>query len=737
MFLCEDLLALFFYCLSILQFYMYKFTVRGVVQGVGFRPYIYNACVKAGLKGYAQNIGDGVIVEVSDKEKFIEILKNVPPLARVDSFEIKETKGKFTNFVIKQSKGSGFAEVPPDLFLCSDCLSELKDSGNRRHNYFFTTCTNCGPRFSMTKKSPYDRKTTSMKEFKMCSECETEYTDPKNRRYHAQTIACHNCGPKLSFYKKGNLVTGKTQNELIEFTAQLIQRGEIVAIKGVGGFHLACGISSKATKKLRVITGRPNKPFAVMCRDLKMVKSIGEPGKKQMQLLESTARPIVLVKKTNPLTGVTELDTVGVMLPYTALHFLIFDYLSEPIVMTSSNFSDEPISTKREQQITDYVLDHNRVIENAVDDSVMSVVAGKQFFLRRSRGFVPRSIPINAGSRQVLALGAEMNNSFCVYKDGKAILSQFLGDTSNEAAFAHYIKTLNKFLEFTKTKPDVVLADLHPEYNTSRFAESIASRYGAELKRVQHHAAHGFSVAAENNLNEFSAIVCDGLGFGADGTLWGGEVFDESKRIGHLEEQFQLGGDSAAIFPGKMLFSVLRKFLSFKETRELVQNFKENELSVLEKQLSEQFNCIETTSCGRILDSASVLLGFCQERTYDGRPAMLLEANSSTPLELKPVVEKNILKTTPLFEFLVANLDKDKRKLAATVQQYLAEGLYSIAEKTKKQAVFSGGCAYNKIMSEFLIGKGVLVNEKVPSGDGGISFGQLAFHSADSRNNIA
>jgi len=715
---------------------MFRFSIKGVVQGVGFRPYIYNACVKVGLKGFVQNIGDGVIAEVSDREKFIEILEHVPPLARIDSFEVKETKGKYTNFVIKQSKGKGFAELPPDLFLCKDCLRELRDPENRRKGYFFITCTNCGPRFSISKKSPYDRHTTTMKDFEMCEACSKEYMDPANRRYHAQTIACNSCGPKLALFEKGKRING-TQKKLIRKTAELIKQGEIVAVKGIGGFHLACNLVESSVRKLRGITGRPNKPYAVMCRDLEMLESIGTPTKREQELLESVERPIVLVKKKCELAGITELDTVGAMLPYTALHYLLFDYLNEPIVMTSSNFSDEPISTKREQQLPDFVLNHNRKIENPVDDSVVKVVSGTKLFLRRSRGFVPKSIPIKAGKKHVLALGAEMNSSFCVYKDGKAILSQFLGNTAKDEAFAHYIKTLNKFLEFTKVLPDVVLCDLHPDYNTSNFAEVIAKKYDAKLFRVQHHTAHAFSVAAEHSLNDFTAIVCDGLGYGSDGSLWGGEVFNGSERIARLESHLQLGGDSAAIHPEKMLFSILRKKFSLKETKKFVPQFKENEIKLLDKQLSERFNCPKTTACGRVLDAASAMLGFCDNRTYDGRPAMLLEANSTKALDLTPVIEKNVLMTTPLFEFLVENFEKEKGALAATVQKYLAEGLYSLAEKQGKPIVFSGGCAYNRIMSDFLIGKGVLVNEKVPCGDGGISFGQIAFHSADSRNDFA
>ncbi len=716
---------------------MYQFLIKGVVQGVGFRPYIYNACKKAGLKGYVQNVGNGVIVEVNNREKFIEILKNVPPLARIDSFEVEETKSEFKDFSIKKSSGQGFAEIPPDLYLCEDCLRELNDPKNRRYNYFFITCTNCGPRFSITKESPYDRCNTTMNEFEMCDACKSEYTDPSNRRYHAQTIACPDCGPKLSLYCNGKKVKGEGI-ELIKEAVAMIKKGEIVAVKGIGGFHLACNLKQGTAKKLRSITGREHKPYAVMCRDIEMVSEIAEFTEKEKALLESVERPIILLKKKKPLKGITELDTVGVMLPYTALHFLLFRFLKEPIVMTSSNYPNEPITTTLKQQIASFILDHDRRIENAVDDSVLKVVENRVLLLRRSRGFVPRSIPIAKSKKmQLLALGAEMNNTFCVYKNGRAIPSQFLGNTENPAALERYKETIGKFLRFTKTEPQAVIADLHPQYATSLYAIELAEKLRVPVIRVQHHLAHAFSVAAEHSLEDFSSIVCDGLGFGADGTLWGGEVFSGLKRIGHLEPQLQLGGDSAAIFPGKMLFSILCKFLSMKELKKFMPGFKEKELWVMAKQLEQKFNSPVTTSCGRVLDAASFMLGFCEKRTYDGRPAMLLEANSTKPFQLKPVFRKNVLMTTPLFEFLAENYEKDKKRLAATVQEYLARGLYTIAFRVGKPIVFSGGCAYNTIMTSFMVERNVFVNEKVPSGDGGISFGQIAFHLANPGYNFS
>jgi hydrogenase maturation protein HypF len=719
---------------------MYKFKIKGVVQGVGFRPYIYNACKNARLVGYVQNIGEGVVIEVDDKEKLLEILKDIPILARIDSIDIRASKKLFTDFTIKKSAGKGFAEIPPDLYLCKNCHAELTDPRDPRHGYFFITCTNCGPRFSIIKQNPYDRHTTTMADFKMCQRCEKEYNDPLNRRYHAQTIACKDCGPKLYIGEIADLGA-------IQKTAQLIQNNCIVAIKGIGGFHLACNTKPKTIKQLNKITGRKHKPYALMCKDIKMIREIAYVSKKEQEVLTSFKRPIVILRKKKPLNAVSELDTIGVMLPYTGLHYLLFDHLDEPVVMTSSNKSGEPITVSKNQQLVKDILHHTRKIENPVDDSLIKVIKSTCLLLRRSRGYVPQSIPIGSGSIpikssnniSVLALGAELNSVFSVYAKKRVFVSQYLGNTSNIAMFENYKKMLQKFLDFTNTKPEIILADAHPFYNTALYAAELSQKLGLPLVKIQHHRAHAYSVAGEHGLYDFTAIVCDGLGYGEDDNIWGGEVFVNDKRVGHLEEQYQLGGDSAVVYPGKMLFSILRKFLPLHETKKYLHNFfDDQELEILNKQYHKKFNCPLTSSAGRVLDAASFLLGFCDRRTYEARPAMILEARSSgIHYNFKPIIKNNILLTTPLFEFLVQNIGKKPTaRLAATVQHYLIQGLYKIAMQYKKSLFFSGGCAYNKIMASFILEQGGRVNTKVPCGDGGISFGQLAYYLANARNNI-
>lgn len=708
---------------------MYRFFVKGVVQGVGFRPYIYNAAIRKGLRGYVKNTGNGVEIVVNEEEAMREILEQAPPLARIDSVRITEDTEKEQNsFRIEKSEGRGYAEVPPDLFLCEECLRELRDPEDRRYGYFFITCTNCGPRFTITKESPYDRHTTSMVPFEMCETCKQEYTDPENRRYHAQTIACHDCGPKI------RLLNGEEEIGGIKEAIALLKQGEILAIKGVGGFHLACRMSS--VQQLRALTKREHKPYALMCIDCKEVEKLASVTPKEREMLTSVERPIVLVTKKEKEShkDISELETLGIMLPYTGLHYLLLDQLGEPLIMTSANLSDEPITTRGEEQLVPFVLEHDRDIINPVDDSVVKVIDEEPLLLRRSRGFAPRSIPFDSKS-EILALGAEMNSVFCIVKEGKAILSPYLGNTANEASFTRYKTVLEHFLKLTGSKPEVVVVDQHPGYNTSRYGKELAHRFGARLVKVQHHHAHAMAIATEHQLTAFVAITMDGLGYGEQGTIWGGEIFSVRdgafERIGHLEEQPQLGGDSATRFPKKMLFGILSKILGEKELL-AKRLFSEKEGKLYLQMLKEEYNTPSTTSAGRVLDAVAALLGLCDERTYEGRPAMLLESVATRPLKLEPVIEEkegmSRLLTTPLFSFLIEHEGEELGVLAATALEYLAIGMHQIAATSagKRAILFSGGVAYNKIISSYMKRAGVLLHTALPPGDGGICFGQAA-----------
>jgi len=716
---------------------MYKIFVQGIVQGVGFRPYIYRKAKENGLVGSVKNTGNGVEIIINDKD-FIEKLTNLPPLAKITDYTIKEMKSKktYSDFIIlKSTYSEGETELPADIFMCDDCLKELKDKKNRRHNYYFITCTNCGPRFSMIEDYPYDRPLTSMNEFKMCSKCEAEYTNPLDRRYHAQTVACKDCGPKLKLLCGKEDISGSSDVETIKKAVDLIQSKESIAIKGVGGFHICSLCDDDSVERVRNILNRPYKPFAVMVKDIDMVETVACVSAKEKELLCSPQRPIVAIEKKqkDDFKSVSELDSVGIILPYTALHFLMFDFINVPLLMTSCNIPGEPVSIT--EKIGKYFLTHERKIINRCDDSVLKVIEDKTFFLRRSRGYTPIPVRLPTDCLDTVAVGAELNNVICTVKKNKCYLSQYVGDTSKYETFNFLKDTVYNSIKLTRLKPEIVVCDLHPTYNSTVFAKELAEKYNAKLIQIQHHKAHVASVAAEHTLTDYVGIAVDGLGYGDDGNIWGGEVFDvkngnEFRRIGHLEEQPQLGGDSATLYPKKMLFGILSKLLDENELIKLGL-FDEQESRLYLKVLENNFNVPITTSSGRILDAVSALLGFCDRRTYDGRPAMILESVATKPYDFEPVISnkngKSVLMTTSLFEFLLSNINKDKGRLAATAQMYLAKGFFEIAkQKAGNEApiVLSGGVAYNRMISEFMMKNDVIVNKDIPCGDGGICYGQ-------------
>jgi len=716
---------------------MYKIFVQGIVQGVGFRPYIYRKAKENGLVGSVKNTGNGVEIIINDKD-FIEKLTNLPPLAKITDYTIKEMKSKktYSDFIIlKSTYSEGETELPADIFMCDDCLKELKDKKNRRHNYYFITCTNCGPRFSMIEDYPYDRPLTSMNEFKMCSKCEAEYTNPLDRRYHAQTVACKDCGPKLKLLCGKEDISGSSDVETIKKAVDLIQSKESIAIKGVGGFHICSLCDDDSVERVRNILNRPYKPFAVMVKDIDMVETVACVSAKEKELLCSPQRPIVAIEKKqkDDFKSISELDSIGIILPYTALHFLMFDFINVPLLMTSCNIPGEPVSIT--EKIGKYFLTHERKIINRCDDSVLKVIEDKTFFLRRSRGYTPIPVRLPTDCLDTVAVGAELNNVICTVKKNKCYLSQYVGDTSKYETFNFLKDTVYNSIKLTRLKPEIVVCDLHPTYNSTVFAKELAEKYNAKLIQIQHHKAHVASVAAEHTLTDYVGIAVDGLGYGDDGNIWGGEVFDvkngnEFRRIGHLEEQPQLGGDSATLYPKKMLFGILSKLLDENELIKLGL-FDEQESRLYLKVLENNFNVPITTSSGRILDAVSALLGFCDRRTYDGRPAMILESVATKPYDFEPVISnkngKSVLMTTSLFEFLLNNINKGKGRLAATAQMYLAKGFFEMAkQKAGNEApiVLSGGVAYNRMISEFMMKNDVIVNKDIPCGDGGICYGQ-------------
>ncbi|MBR9675605.1 carbamoyltransferase HypF [Candidatus Woesearchaeota archaeon] len=719
----------------------YEYKVFGVVQGVGFRPHIYKLAMKNSFFGSVRN-EDGFVRIIVNDEFFEEKIRINPPLlARIDKVTKKKTSKKsFVSFSILDSiKKTRFSSlnIPTDLFLCFDCKKDLDDSHNRRHNYYFVTCTNCGPRYTIIENTPYDRVNTSMKSFEMCDDCKKEYINPEDRRYHAQTIACKTCGPRLSFTdKETNEVFGEV--DAIRKAVEALRNDELVSVKGVGGFHIVSTTTKKAVLRLRRFIQRENKPLALMAKNTQQIKKVCVITSKEEEHLLSPQRPILILEKKELKTFdyVSELSSLGFMLPYTALHELILKEFDEPLIFTSNNFADEPI--EHEVGLTNKVLSHQRRIVNKVDDSIIKVIKNKAFFLRRARGYTPTITDLGDGFEDCVCLGAEMNSSFTILKDGVAYTSQFLGNTTNHEAFDNYKEELNKWISWIKPEIKKVVCDAHPEYNTTKHAEKLAKDYKAELVKVLHHKAHLASIILEKDLKcDSYSISFDGLGFGEDQEVWGGEVFKythknkEFIRVAHLEAQKLIGGDSAARNPKKYLFGILKKFMSTEKIKRLGL-YSEDETLLLSKALEQDFNTHNTTSTGRVLDAAAVLLGFCDVNSYDARCAMILESKAyKKPLFLEPVIRKEnnmlVLETTPLFEFLTKNLDNDKGVLASTVHEYLANGYIKIINALNNESfpvLVSGGVTYNKHITKKFLEEAYITNQKVPSGDGGISLGQ-------------
>jgi len=742
--------------------------VSGIVQGVGFRPFVYRTAVKNRLAGYVRNRGDAhveIVVEgkQDDVRNFLQdLMEKKPPLARIHDIttEYMEDKDEFEKFEIMKSSEevelSG-SVIPPDIAICDECLDELRDPKDQRYNYFFITCTNCGPRYTVIERLPYDRKNTTMQEFIMCNFCQKEYMAPINRRFHAQTVACHKCGPQAYLTtNKGQQVESK---DPIREAGKLLEEGYIVAIKGYGGFHVATATTrSEPIARLRTVKHRAQKPFAIMARDLETVGSFAEVNKKEAELLTSYVRPIVLLKKSvdyhlSDLIA-PDLHNIGVMLPYTGLHYMLFDETQEPaFVMTSANPPNEPIVTEDNEAImklgnlVDYFLVHNRLVAQRCDDSVIRVHGEKTSLIRRSRGYAPEPIrlkqPVNI---TVLGLGAQLNATSCVLSKDKAFISQHIGDVENLETLQFLKNATNHLLRFTNCKIEVIACDLHPKFTTTMLAQELGKKLNVPVIQVQHHYAHAAALMAEHNLDEMVCIVCDGYGYGLDGSAWGGEILHCTRkgvfqRLGHLKEQPMVGGDLATRYPLRMAAGILHGTVEIEDwLRAKYEYFPhgEEEVEVILQQLGQPL-VPKTTSCGRVLDAVSAVLGVCYERTYEGEPAMRLESAALTGrnvLRLQPIIRENVIDTTSLVHEIFSQKDAFSiGDLAFSAQFYIARSLAQLAsEKARQLGIdvvgFSGGVAYNEHVTSTIRrvveAKGLrfVVHELVPPGDGGISFGQ-------------
>jgi hydrogenase maturation protein HypF len=747
-----------------------KINVTGIVQGVGFRPFIYRTAVKNNLNGYVKNRGDaGVEILLEGQEQAIKhFLKDLkekkPPLAQIYQIITTKLEGKeeYSKFAIHKSSNKAEhagSVIPPDIAICDDCLRELRDPKDPRYDYFFITCTNCGPRFTIIEKLPYDRENTTMREFPMCSFCQEEYTNPLKRRFHAQTVACPECGPKAYLTtREGKHVDHK---DPIREAGKLLSEGNILAIKGYGGFHIAASSTKdEPLIRLREVKHRSQKPFAIMARSLEAIKTFAEVNKTEAELLTSYTRPIVLLSKSEGCfisdLIAPDLHNIGVMLPYTGLHYMLFNKVDDlAFVMTSANPPNQPIIKDNEEALqtldntVNYFLFHNRQIAHRCDDSVLRTHGERQVFIRRSRGYAPAPITLKEKAKKcVVGLGGELNNTSCILLENKAFMSQHIGDVENVETKAFLENATKHLIHLTNSKVEAIACDLHPKFATTTLAHELAEENDWQLIQVQHHYAHIAALMAEHNMKEMTGICCDGYGYGTDGEAWGGEIIlgtrepSGFKRVAHLERQPIIGGDLATRHPLRIAAGILSKEIDVENW--LLQNkqhfpYGEKEVQILLDQLKKGHGQVETTSCGRVLDAVATILGICHERTYEGEPAMKLESAAQKGhdiLKLKPIIKNHTLETTQMVHEIFENKEKcSKADLAYSAHVYLAKGLATLALDTAsengfKVIGFSGGAACNEvlvsIMRKTVEARGLrfLVHETVPSGDGGISFGQ-------------
>jgi hydrogenase maturation protein HypF len=747
-----------------------KINVTGIVQGVGFRPFVYRIAVLNGLTGYVRNRGDaGVEILIEGEGKniknfLLDLNEKKPPLTHMHDIIKTSLSGKnqHNNFTIyKSSKATELSGsvIPPDVAICQNCLQELRDPEDPRHNYFFITCTNCGPRFTIIEHLPYDRENTTMQEFPMCSFCQHEYSNPLNRRFHAQTVACPTCGPKA--YLTTSSGKHVRHADPVRETGRLLSEGAVIAVKGYGGFHLAASATrDDPLQRLRRVKHRRAKPFAIMARSLDAARSFAELTSKEQELLSSYAHPIVLLNKSDnynlsPLVA-PDLHNVGVMLPYTGLHYMLFDLVDDvAFVMTSANPPNQPIvkdnaeALKTLRDTVDYFLFHNRKIAYRCDDSVLRVHGVHPSFIRRSRGYAPAPLIFKEKAKRcVVGLGGELNNTACVLLGNKAFVSQHIGDVENVETREFLEEATSHLINLTNSHVAAVACDLHPKFTTTHLAKEMAEQNCWQLIQVQHHHAHVAALMMEHALDELVGITCDGYGYGVNGKAWGGEILfctresADFKRLANLEPQMLLGGDTATRYPLRLAAGMLNKNVNvepwlIKHSKHLPHG--ETEAKLILQQLHKGIGITETTSCGRVLDAVSAILGSCYERTYEGEPAIKLESaaiNGKDLLKMEPVIDGDVLVTSQMLQVVFENVNKESvADLAYSAHAYLAKGLASLAvakagELGVKAVGFSGGAACNQILAEVMRrtveaeGLRFVVHESVPAGDGGVSFGQ-------------
>ncbi len=744
----------------------YKIRIRGLVQGVGFRPFVYRLATEERLTGTVENGVEGVRIVVCDVEeeylrRFAERLRReAPPAARIWEVEILPSEegrgcpadGTF-HILPSTADDTGITQVSPDIAVCDDCLRDMKRQLHRL-DYPFINCTNCGPRFTIVTDLPYDRANTTMQVFEMCDVCRAEYEDVHDRRFHAQPVVCNRCGPHYTLWQEG----GGTEDlsRILKKTSEILMAGGLVAVKGVGGYFLACDATCEsAVRRLREAKVREGKPFAVMFRDVEAVRRFARLPAAAEAELTSWRRPVVLLQAEGEATAPSVsmgFPTVGAILPYMPFHYLLFEQLPLPaLVFTSGNLSDEPIviddgeARSRLGPVTDAVLTYNRRIHNRTDDSVVRFVRGRRRVLRRSRGFAPAPVIMPFPVDNILATGAELVNCFCLGREDQAIMSQHIGDLKNYETYAFFTESVERMTRLFRVEPSLVACDLHPDYLSTRYAQET----GLPLTAVQHHHAHVAAVMAEHGLTEeVIGVSFDGTGLGDDGHIWGGEflVCDLAgyRRITHLGYVPMPGGDRAVMQPWRMALAYL--YHTFGEEMAglplpvVEKAGREGILDPVMTMIRQEINTPLTSSAGRLFDAVAALTGICTTSTFHAEAPMRLEAAATEGEKgVYPWERSGTVDMTPLIRAVVADIRKKVSPaiIAARFHNTLIEMITTVTEEIREAAgigkvVLTGGAFQNSILlagtEEMLEKKGFEVFRPLefPVNDGGIALGQLA-----------
>ena len=733
--------------------------INGIVQGVGFRPFIYNLANRYHLTGTVTNSADGVIIEIQGRESAMDKFSNsiqveAPPISMIssmNSFEIPLKRNTAFSILQSQKNVSVNTLISPDIAACPDCLSECFDPKDRRYLYPFINCTNCGPRYTIIENIPYDRPYTSMRFFDLCPDCQKEYNDPNNRRFHAQPNACPDCGPKVQLHDaEGSILTLKNP---IKETVELIKKGKIVAIKGLGGYHLAVDATNdQAVMELRKRKLREEKPLAIMVKSLEIANVFCFINQEESEALNSIHSPIVLLKKRKNISIAEDVsprnDRLGIMLPYTPLHHILFYYDAPPLVMTSANLSEEPICIDNEEAfsrlegIADFYLTHNRDIYLRSDDSVLIHLDKSLHHIRRSRGYAPSPIFVKSKGPTVLAVGGELKNTVCLLKNNQAFLSQHIGDLENIEAYSFFTDTINHFQRIFESEPEIIAHDLHPEYLSTKWAKKQSD---IPTLGIQHHHAHLASCMAEHKLDEpVIGLIMDGTGYGTDGSIWGGEIltgdFSGFHRFAGFEPMPLPGGDAAIKSPWRTAVAYLQK--SFGELPDL--SFLKNlSTSPIVEMVEKNVNCFQTSSCGRLFDAVATMCGGLQTIRYEGQAAIefMQETDSLDvqPFDYQIEMRDNYrqMQVSPIIRSVVQgirngeNIQTLSGRFHRTLINLFTE-IVNIAmnETGLSKVVISGGVFQNHVLFEAIIpklhGNGfeVFTQKQVPMNDGGISLGQ-------------